>query len=357
MPLMIDGGRIPPCWAARQSLHPGGKVESNAALSGCVRIAFVNNMPDPALIDTEIQFFELLEAAAGGIPVRVRLHSLSGIPRGERGQQHLSSFYFDTDDLLNNQFDAVIMTGTEPRQSNLRNEPYWSDLANILDWAESNTVSTILSCLAAHAGVLHSDRISRHPLREKQFGVFEFAKNGSHKLTAGAGQCVSFPHSRWNEVQEDALTACGYLVLTRSAEGGVDSFVKKKKRSLFLHFQGHPEYGAQTLLKEYRRDIKRFLKRERETYPSMPKGYFDAASTKLLNSFREAVLFNPREELLSDFPEAALVRTLQNTWHSSAVAIYRNWLQYVFSEMAEASAFSAIKTICGDAQQTRSALS
>jgi len=356
MPLMIDGGRVPPRWAARQSLRNGNSVVSNAARSKCVRIAFVNNMPDPALEDTEIQFFELLQAAAGDIPVRVRLHSLSGIPRGDRGQQHLTSFYFDTDDLLNNQFDAVIMTGTEPRQPNLRNEPYWSALANVLDWAESNTVSTILSCLAAHAGVLYSDGIHRHPLSEKQFGVFEFARAGSHKLTAGTGKRVRFPHSRWNEVPEDALTACGYLVLTKSAAGGVDSFAKKKKRSLFVHFQGHPEYGPQTLLREYRRDIKRFLGRERETYPSMPKGYFDAASVKLLNSFREAALSNPREELLPSFPEAALVGTLQDTWRSSAIAIYRNWLQYVVSEMAEASAFPAMKTIYGDAQQSRSAL-
>ncbi len=357
MPLMIDGGRVPPRWAARQSLRPESRVETEAAPSRCVRIAFVNNMPDPALEDTEIQFFELLEASAGDIPVRVRLHSLSGIPRGERGQQHLSSFYFDTDGLLNNQFDAVIMTGTEPRQPNLRNEPYWSALANVLDWAESNTVSTILSCLAAHAGVLYSDGISRHPLRDKQFGVFEFANAGSHNLTAGTGKWVRFPHSRWNEVQAEALTACGYLVLTQSAEGGVDSFVKKKKRSLFLHFQGHPEYGGQTLLMEYRRDIKRFLKREREAYPSMPKGYFDTTSTKLLNSFRETVLSNPREELLSGFPEAALMGRLQNIWHSSAIVIYRNWLRYVVSEMAEASAFPTIKTIYGDAPQSRSALS
>ena len=70
------------------------------------------------------------------------------------------------------------------------------------------------------------------------------------------------------------LAACGYIVLTQSAEGGVDTFVKKKKRSLFVHFQGHPEYGAQTLLKEYRRDIKRFLRGERETYPSDAKGLF-----------------------------------------------------------------------------------
>jgi len=356
MPLIIDGGRVPPRWAARQRLRPAASVEGYATWAECVRIAFVNNMPDSALEDTEIQFFELLDAAAGDIPVRLKLHSLSGVSRGELGRQHLTNFYFDTDDLLNNRFDGVIMTGTEPRQPNLRNEPYWSALANVLDWAESNTVSTILSCLAAHAGVLYSDGINRHPLSDKQFGVFDFTKAGSHHLTAGTGKRVRFPHSRWNEVQADALTACGYLVLTQSAEGGVDSFVKKKKRSLFAHFQGHPEYGAQSLLKEYRRDIRRFLKRERETYPSMPKGYFDAANTKLLNAFQETVLSDPREELLAGFPEAALVGTLQNTWHSSASAIYRNWLQYVVSKMADASAFPAMEAVFGDVRGNRSAL-
>ena len=148
-------------------------------------------------------------------------------------------------------------------------------LTEVFDWAERNTTSTVLSCLAAHAGVLHSDGIGRHPLSDKQFGVFDFAKTADHPLTQRyAGRSVRFPHSRWNEVRADELTAGGYLVLTQSAEGGVDSFVKKKKRSLFVHFQGHPEYGAQTLLKEYRRDIKRFLRGERETYPTMPQGIF-----------------------------------------------------------------------------------
>src|ERR1700678_2088028 len=252
MSLIIEGGRIPPRWADKKSLR-SGSVDTCAASAECVRIAFVNNMPDSALEDTEIQFFELLEAASGDIPIRLKLHSLSGVPRGERGEQHLDNFYFGTDDLLNSGFDAVIMTGTEPRQADLRKEPYWQSLASVLDWAERNTVSTILSCLAAHAGVLHSDGIPRHPLSDKQFGVFDFSRTVDHPLTASAGERVRFPHSRWNEVQEDALKACGYLVLTQSAAGGVDSFVKKKNRSLFLHFQGHPEYGAQTLLKEYRR--------------------------------------------------------------------------------------------------------
>jgi homoserine O-succinyltransferase len=344
MPLIVEGGRVPPRWAEQKSLRPSGLVDICTATE-CVRIAFINNMPDSALEDTEMQFFELLDAASGNIPVFVGLYSLSGVPRGERGQQHLNSFYFGTNDLLNRRFDAVIMTGTEPRQPNLRNEPYWSALANVLNWAETNTTSTILSCLAAHAGVLHSDGIQRCPLNDKQFGVFDFAKTANHPLTDGTGQLVRFPHSRWNEVRADALAACGYLVLTQSADGGVDSFVKKKKQSLFLHFQGHPEYGAQTLLKEYRRDIKRFLRGERETYPAMPRGYFEATRTNLLSDFRDSILSDRREELMERFPESALVGALQKTWHSSATAIYCNWLQYVLIKKTETLTFPALDRV------------
>src|SRR5271155_2325030 len=354
MPLIIEGGRIPPRWAGKKNLHPGS-VDSCAASAESVRIAFVNNMPDSALEDTEIQFFELLEAAAGDIPVRLKLHSLSGVPRGERGQQHLSGFYFGTDDLLNDRFDGVIMTGTEPRQSDLRNEPYWSALGNVLDWAESNTVSTILSCLAAHAGVLHSDGIDRHPLSDKQFGVFDFAKASNHKLISGTSERISFPHSRWNEVKADALAACGYSVLTQSVEGGVDSFVKKKQRSLFVHFQGHPEYGALTLLKEYRRDVKRYLRSERETYPSMPKGYFDPQTARSMSDFRDVVLSDRREERMAEFPEAR-AGTLQKTWHSSATEIYGNWLRYVVSNKSNMPKFSAVTATVENIVRKRSAL-
>jgi homoserine O-succinyltransferase len=354
MPLMIEGGRIPPRWADIKS-RQSGQDDTCGASAECVRIAFVNNMPDAALEDTEIQFFELLEAAAADIPVRLKLHSLYGVPRGERGQQHLSGFYFGTDDLLSDTFDGVIMTGTEPRQPDLRNEPYWSALGNVLDWAESNTASAILSCLAAHAGVLHSDGIRRHPLGDKQFGVFDFAKAGKHQLMASTSERVRFPHSRWNEVRAEALTASGYQLLTQSAEGGVDSFVKMKKRSLFVHFQGHPEYGPQTLLKEYRRDIKRFLRAERETYPSMPKGYFDAAATKLLNDFRDGALSDRGEERMDAFPEAAVVGGLQNSWRCSAEAIYKNWLQYIASKRSDATVFSAMAAADPQASRKRSA--
>ncbi|HSZ61410.1 MAG TPA: homoserine O-succinyltransferase [Terriglobales bacterium] len=357
MPLIIEsgceGGRVPPRWAERK-LRPLGTVESYAAGAECVRVAFINNMPDAALEDTEMQFFELLEAASEDVLVCVSLFSLPGVARGERGQQHLSSFYSSTNDLFGHRFHGMIMTGTEPKQANLRNEPYWPALATVLDWAENHTVSAVLSCLAAHAGVLYSDGINRHPLSDKQFGVFAFDKVAHHQLTDGTEELIRFPHSRWNEVRAVDLAACGYTVLTQSAGGGVDSFTKKKKRSLFVCFQGHPEYDSHTLLKEYRRDIKRFVRGERETYPTMPEGYFDVASARLVAEFRDLVRSDRREELIEGFPEAVLAGGLQKTWRSSATTIYRNWLRYVASK-PDVPEFSAVTALREDGQGKRSA--
>lgn len=354
MALLIDGGRIPPRWAERCP-HALTSIDPFGPRLECAKIALINNMPDAALEDTEMQFMELLDEASGDIPVRLQLFSLPRIPRGDRGARHLSSFYFGLDDLWNNRFDAVIVTGTEPRQPDLRQEPYWAALTEVLDWADRHTTSTILSCLAAHAGVLHSDGIRRHPLGDKRFGVFESAKTCEHELTKHA-MTMRFPHSRWNEVQEDELTACGYSVLSKSALAGVDLFVKQRKRSLFVHFQGHPEYGSQTLLKEYRRDIKRFLRQEREKYPTMPYGYFDAPTTRLLAEFKEAACAHPREEQLVYFPDAAVAGTLRNSWRSSAICVYRNWLQFVFSRSAEASHFAAMTLPYPEMQRKRIAV-
>jgi homoserine O-succinyltransferase len=339
--LIMDGGRVPARWAERPQRRPVASTEGRA-VHGCVRLALINNMPDPALDDTEMQFFEMLDAASADVPVTVRLYSLPGIPRGDRGQQHLNDFYFGFNDLWNSTFDGVIVTGTEPHHASLQDEPYWSTLTQVFDWAERNTSSTVLSCLAAHASVLHSDGIPRHRLPDKQFGVFASRKRGAHVLTSGIADLIRFPHSRWNEVRAAELSACGYTVLTESPEAGVDVFLKRKKNSLFVHFQGHPEYGAHTLLKEYRRDIKRFLRGERETYPTMPAGYFGEAAMQLLSEFRETAIADRREEIAAAFPESVVVSALQNTWQSSATSVYRNWLQYLDSQKAERPAFAVV---------------
>lgn len=355
MPLVIDGGRVPPRWGELRSSHSVVPIDSYGAKAECIRVALINNMPDAALEDTELQFFELLDSASGDHLVLLRLYSLTGVPRTDRGMPHLNKFYFDIDDLWSNHFDALIMTGTEPRQPNLREEPYWRPLVNVLEWAERNTVSTILSCLAAHAGALHSDGIERHRLSDKQFGVFDFKSMANHPLTEGVGGMVRFPHSRWNEVRAEDLTSCGYAVLSNSTDAGVDTFVKRKNKSLFVHFQGHPEYTETTLLKEYRRDVRRFLRRERDTYPSLPYGYFDAAATEVLCAFRDRALKEPTEEVMEAFPDAAL-GNLQRTWRSSAFSIYRNWLGYVKSSKEKVRTFPAVANLYPSRDRKRSAM-
>ncbi|MBV8865406.1 MAG: homoserine O-succinyltransferase [Acidobacteriaceae bacterium] len=301
----------------------------------CIQVALVNNMPDLALEDTELQFFELLDAASENVLVRLRLFSLPHIPRSELTQQRLRAVYYDRSDLWNSRFDAVIITGMEPRHSDLRQEPYWPAMTEVLDWAQENTLSAVLSCLAAHASVLHNDGVTRYPLPDKQFGVFELRKVSEHALTSRTEERLRFPHSRCNEVRAAALTWSGYSILTQSTDRSVDLFVKKMRKSFFAHFQGHPEYGTRTLLKEYRRDIRRFLKQERPTYPSIPQGYFDAASTKLLADFRRDALANRSVELMANFPEALVCGSLRNTWSLLATRIYSNWLQYVMSRKTE----------------------
>ncbi len=340
MPLIIDGGRVPTRWAERGLPRPVS-ADIRRPRQDCLQLALINNMPDAALEDTELQFFDLLDVASGDVPVVIRLYSLTGVPRAERGERHLNSFYFPFDDLWQNQLDGVIITGTEPHHPNLRDEPYWGLLTQVFDWAERNTTSTVLSCLAAHASVLHCDGIQRHPLPDKKFGVFEATTSGNHALMSHSTGTVCFPHSRWNEVRENDLIAAGYSVLSRSVEAGVDVFVRKKN-SLFVHFQGHPEYGAETLLKEYRRDIRRFLNGERETYPIFPHGYFDDAAAKILNEYRARAIADRREEMLDGFPETL---TLQHTWLRSAIGMYKNWLQYLTEKRAERATFPVMARV------------
>lgn len=340
MPVIIKDGRIPARWAQAVK-NRMVSFEKGYSRDQAVRVAFINNMPDAALEDTELQFFDLLDGAAQGIPVVVQLFSLTGIPRGERGQEHLNSYYSDFDQLWSGNFDAAIITGTEPHQPNLKDEPYWKLLTEVFDWAGRETVSTILSCLAAHASVLYHDGIGRHRLADKQFGVFESAKAGKHALIDKLPAKVRFPHSRWNEIREADLAAANYCVLTKSKDAGVDSFVYRRPKSLFLHFQGHPEYTAETLFKEYRRDVRRYVRGERERYPSMPQGYFTTGVAKQMRSFQEQALLDRSEALMTSFPEPVFADR-RSTWRSAALSIYRQWLEQIVSLRQEQVTFIAV---------------
>jgi homoserine O-succinyltransferase len=294
-----------------------------------IEIALVNNMPDAALDATERQFRALLSDAAGDHDVHLTVYSLPEVRRSEFGRRRTSR-YATIEELWGRRYDGLIVTGTEPQSDDLKDEPYWGSLTRLLEWAEASTYSTILSCLAAHAGILFMDGIARRRLEGKRSGVFECTRVGDHPLTASAQDGLRMPHSRWNDVPEEALAACGYRVLMRSAEAGVDMFVKQRN-SLFVFFQGHPEYDAVTLLLEYRRDIGRYLRHERETYPGMPVGYFDEAIERDLAALKARALGDRREELLAGFPTEAAAARVTNNWRASAEHVYRNWLGYIQS--------------------------
>jgi homoserine O-succinyltransferase len=292
-----------------------------------IEIGLVNNMPDAALRATERQIRGLLDRSCGDLKFKLHIYVLPEVPRSAMGQE-LARTYHDIAELWDTALDGIIVTGTEPRSEDLRAEPYWKTLTRLIEWADEHAASSIWSCLAAHAALLHMDGVERRRLPEKRFGVFECTRETDHFLTAGLPSQVSMPHSRWNELPEEDLIAAGYDVLTRSDEAGADAFVKQK-RSLYVFFQGHPEYDADTLLLEYRRDIGRYLRGERETYPTAPRGGFDPAVLEQLQMLRLLAAEHRNEATLAAFPLALAKSHAEDRWRETATALYRNWLQYL----------------------------
>ena len=289
-------------------------------------IGLINNMPDPALKATERQFMKLLQAAAG--PRRIRFHcfSLPSVKRSPEAKWHVESEYSELTELRRHKFDGLIVTGAEPVAPELDQEPYWRDLTELIDWAKVSTRSTIWSCLAAHAAVLHLDRIERRRLPAKCHGIFDCEAVTNDSLTHAAPAPLKVSHSRLNEIAESDLTQAGYQVLTRSAKAGVDIFVRQYA-SRFVFFQGHPEYDALSLQREYLRDIGRYLAREREIYPAVPVSYFDAATEEKLARFERRAKHERHPALTNELP--ALNLRADIAAGSVATALFRNWLQYL----------------------------
>jgi homoserine O-succinyltransferase len=291
-------------------------------------VGLVNNMPDAALHSTETQFSGLLQAASGDCTVRLRLTSLPELPRSPEALEHIQRGYWPLEELIAEPLDALIVTGTEPRAPVLTEEPYWKRFVELLAFAREHTAASIWSCLAAHAVVLDLDGIERQRLPEKRCGVYQHRVLAGHALLAGVRAPLPMPHSRWNELPPAALRAAGYTLLSWSEETGADAFVREE-RSLLLFFQGHPEYEDTTLLKEYRRDVGRYLSGQQAHYPTLPRGYFSGDALAVLSEFREQALAKRSAALLESFPFARVAAGLENTWRSSAVAMYRNWLSLI----------------------------
>ena len=308
--------------AILQRTRPGQRTRG-------ISLGIVNNMPDGALLSTVRQFLGVIEAASPELRVYVSLYSLPGVPREDAGKRHLAeNSYQDFSELTAAGLDALIVTGTEPKQPNLKDEPFWPQLATLFDWIDRDGPPAAFSCLAAHAAVLHYDGIERHPLARKCFGLFEHSTCAHDALTDALPPAFKVAHSRWNALAADELGEHGYRILTESHEAGVELFAKQRRNRL-LFFQGHPEYDTQTLGREYLRDVRRFLNGEREAYPDVPRSYFNATEKELLDRFRRRALDERNTTLMDHFP--VLANRLASG-RPAAAAVLGAW----FKEIADA---------------------
>jgi homoserine O-succinyltransferase/O-acetyltransferase len=296
-----------------------------------LEIGLVNNMPDATLAATERQFKDLIAQNSGDLNVRLHFFALPEIPRGEGAAEHIQGRYTDAGSITTERLDGLIITGCEPKAPRLEDEPYWAHLTRLVDWAATHTKSTIFSCLAAHAATQHLDGVRRTRVERKYSGVFDCDVVADHPLVAALGPELRFPHSRLNTLDAKALAARDYDVLSLSPKVGVDVFVKQQD-SLMVFLQGHPEYDAESLLREYRRDVTRYLRGERPDFPAIPEDYFEPQVENHLLAFAERVGAGksrfPHREMASLLDDIQPVKT----WRASATGLYRNWLAYLAAD-------------------------
>jgi homoserine O-succinyltransferase/O-acetyltransferase len=327
MAVLFDKHRriVSPALAPDQ-LHEADHPERRQNADSVLTIGLINNMPDSALQATERQFTQLLQAAAGNSRVHLHCFSLPSVKRSQQARQSMDGRYGDIANLGRLRIDGLIVTGAEPNAATLPEEPFWQDLTAIIDWARDNTRSAIWSCLAAHAAVLHLDGIERQPLDVKCSGVYDCAKVTDNWLTRDINSPLKVAHSRVNALRKGDLAAGGYQVLTESSQAGVDIFAKRLP-SQFIFFQGHPEYEALSLQREYLRDITRFLSRQRDVFPAFPAGYFEAETENKLAHYLKRACAERQIPLSIELPHLTLRPDL--AVGVAAAALFRNWLEYL----------------------------
>ena len=256
-----------------------------------LQILLLNLMPTK--IDTETQLSRLL----GNTPLQVELtlmHTQSHKSRNT-SEEHLLAFYTTFDKIKDRKFDGMIITGAPVEQMAFEEVEYWQELCEIMEWSLSHVHSTFHICWGAQAGLYYHFGVQKKPLEKKMFGIFPHVADYKRSiLFRGFDDVFMVPHSRHTTVErEDLEKVSGLKILASSEEAGVFALSTKNGRQIFI--TGHPEYDADTLKKEYVRDVNAGKPIE------VPKNYFP-----------------------DDDPTRAPIAT----WRSSANLLYSNWLNY-----------------------------
>lgn len=296
-----------------------------------LHIGFLNMMPDAALEATERQFIRLVGNCNRIAQFYVYPFSLPGLDRSEQTRDYIDRYYSKFEDIKVQGLDALIITGANVANPSLDQEPFWEPLMEVVRWADQNVASTLCSCLATHALLKYLHNIERQPLPQKRWGVYSHRiSSPDHPLLRDVNTRFDVPHSRYNEISRQQLENAGLTVLAESADGGVHMAVSPDLFRL-IYFQGHPEYDKNSLLKEYKREVLRYLKGELHSPPALPEHYFSDNAKKLANRFVEAAsLAQANNDPLPDWLEEKMDPLLDNTWGDTAKVLVNNWLGLVY---------------------------
>ncbi|WP_336671682.1 homoserine O-acetyltransferase MetA [Tsukamurella sp. USMM236] len=256
-----------------------------------MRIAILNLMP--MKVTTETQLLRLLSNS----PLQIELTLLRMASHVSRttASEHLDSFYSTFDDVAEQHFDGLIITGAPVERLDFEDVDYWPEMTRILDWTRTNVQSTLHVCWGAQAALYHHYGVGKHELPQKLSGVYP------HRLTAARSPVVTgfddeflAPHSRHTDVEATDVEATGHVdVLAVSAEAGVYLAASRDGRQVYV--TGHPEYDADTLAREYARDSGQGL-------PVAPPAHY--------------------------FPDDDPAQLPRNRWRGHGNLLYSNWLNY-----------------------------
>jgi len=295
-----------------------------------LHIGLLNMMPDKALAATERQFFRLVGESNQIAQFYIHPFTIEKLSRASEGRNHIDKYYKSFNDIKEEGLDALIISGALPGPE-LSELSFWDPLIEIVDWAYENVTSTFCSCLATHAVLQFRYDIKRRLLPEKKWGVYSHrVDDRTHLLVTGVNTRFDVPHSRFYQVDRKQLEDAKLKVLVESQEAGVH-LATSEDGFRIVFSQGHPEYDVISLLKEYKREVGRYIYEDADEYSPFPENYFNLQNQAILKEYRERVLSSKKLKAEPPvFPEDLLVNTIDNTWHDSAEAVINNWIGKVY---------------------------
>ena len=231
-------------------------MKESRALSQDIRplkFVIVNLMPTK--IETETQLLRLISNTP--LQIEVTLLKMDSYKSKNVSEEHMETFYKTFDDIKDERFDGMIITGAPIETLDFEDVIYWEEIMKIMEWSKKHVFSVLHICWGAQAGLYHHYGIKKYQLNKKIFGIFPIKleeKYENNELFRGFDEIFNMPHSRHTKIEEsDILKEPELEILAKSDEAGVSIIRSKDKRKIFL--TGHLEYDRFTLAKEYERDI------------------------------------------------------------------------------------------------------